>query len=230
MRIRMNKKGDVAVLELAAFGTLIIMVVGVLVGYIQKVDARQAVKMQAFRAALERANPLQGPMTESPGASVRYFAVENTEGIKVQNLGGDGIGRFADGQTQRPENSVASVSWAVRPAAAYEAGDPGGVFTPRDATYVNVNGEEEAVAQLDNEFTIDTNTASAYSGSSNRQENPGSLTTTNTAQKKSEVANSFPGWDGRTQNSYYDRDGRVRFNSNAPDAARTKEETIWTPT
>lgn len=74
--IRQGEKAQ-AVVELAVFGSIILMIFGVLLSYIQQFNSQQYISMEAFRRALERSCTYQGETSGGAGASVQYTLVEN---------------------------------------------------------------------------------------------------------------------------------------------------------
>lgn len=66
-----------AVAEMALFSSLIILVFGVLLSYLQRFNNQQYAQMETFRRALARACTYQGEDSEGAGASVQYTLIQN---------------------------------------------------------------------------------------------------------------------------------------------------------
>ena len=103
MRYR-NKKGQ-AIVELALFGSLILMGFGALLSYMQRSNEQQYVQMEAFRRALEKASTYRGEDSGGAGASVQYSLIETR---RLPMVGAD----FGKNSAQT-FGSSASIFWAV---------------------------------------------------------------------------------------------------------------------
>lgn len=99
-----NKKGQ-AVAEMAIFGTLILFVFGVLLSFVQQLNDRQYVQMEAFRRALEKANSYIGNADDGSGASVQYTLAQNRHQINL-------AGGYKQGSNITQTGS-ANVYWAI---------------------------------------------------------------------------------------------------------------------
>lgn len=129
--LRNNKKGQ-TVLELGIFGSIILLVFGVMLSYIQRENDQQYVQMEAFRRALQKANmgavgleqtfridsiedigQLIQDLFKNPfdmlfpgkGAAVQYTVVQNRRYVDTGN----------DFQKRSPQmlSASSSVYWAV---------------------------------------------------------------------------------------------------------------------
>ena len=114
-----TRNGQAAV-ELAVFGSLILLAFSVVLMYGQRLDTQQNVKMEAFRRALQKAYARNG--------SVSYTL--RTEGRSFNLFGG-----FGQGQPST-ESSTASVLW--------QKGMPGqqDSTTPESYAYYAINDQE----------------------------------------------------------------------------------------
>lgn len=103
-----NKKGQ-AVAEMAIFGTLILLVFGVLLSFMQQLNDRQYTQMEAFRRALERVNSYTSDAEDGSGASVQYTLAQNRHQINL-------AGGYKQGSNVTQTGS-ANVYWAIPKAA-----------------------------------------------------------------------------------------------------------------
>ena len=94
-------------MEMAVFGSLILLVFAVLVSYIQRYNDQQYVQMEAFRRALEKAETYSTGSGENnnPGASVQFTLMNNRRYA-------DPEGSYGKGSAQSVSAS-SSVYWAV---------------------------------------------------------------------------------------------------------------------
>lgn len=109
--MRLSNKGQ-AILELAVFGSLILLVLGVLLNYMQQLGDQQYVQMEAFRRGLAKAARFPGLLPSIPGfpqlgagASVDYTVIRNRRFAGVNN-------DFKKGEPATVSAS-SSVYWAV---------------------------------------------------------------------------------------------------------------------
>jgi len=77
-----NQKAQ-AVVELAIFGSLILLLFGVLLSFMQRENDQQYVQMETFRRALEKACTYQGETSEGAGASVQMSLMENRRHVDL---------------------------------------------------------------------------------------------------------------------------------------------------
>ncbi|MCX5711219.1 MAG: hypothetical protein NT060_04620 [Candidatus Omnitrophica bacterium] len=106
MTANKNTRGQ-ALLELAIFGSLILVIFGLLLSYLNRANDLQYLQMRTFREALQIAN--RGAVTTSPsvegGGSVQLTLVENRRNPDVTAY-------FRKGSPQAT-NANASVLWSV---------------------------------------------------------------------------------------------------------------------
>ena len=103
-----NKKGQ-AVAEMAIFGTLILLIFGVLLSFIQQLNDRQYTQMEAFRRALGKANSYTSGAEDGSGASVQYTLAQNRHQINLS-------GGYKQGSNVTQTGS-ANVYWAIPKSA-----------------------------------------------------------------------------------------------------------------
>ena len=97
-----QNKGQ-TVVEIALFATVIILVMGTLLSYIQSQNDRQYAQMEAFRRALYQACTFLPESGEGAGAGVQYTLLQNRRYV-------DATGRKSGSQLA---SGSASVYWAV---------------------------------------------------------------------------------------------------------------------
>lgn len=94
-----------AVVELAIFGSLILLVFGVLLSFMQRFNDQQYVQMEAFRRALEKGCTYLGETSEGAGASVQYTLLTDRRHVDLS-------GGFRKGSSATLSAS-SNVFWAV---------------------------------------------------------------------------------------------------------------------
>jgi len=109
-----DKKGQ-AVAEMAIFGTLILLIFGVLLSFLQQLNDRQYVQMEAFRRALEKANSYIGSADDGSGASVQYTLSQNRHQINL-------AGGYKQGNNVT-QTASANVYWAIPKSAKGSSAD-----------------------------------------------------------------------------------------------------------
>lgn len=85
MKAQNQKKGQ-AVVELAIFGSIILVAFGILLSYLQRMNDQQYVQMEAFRRGLAKACTYLGETSEGAGASVQYTLMQDRRYV---DLSGD---------------------------------------------------------------------------------------------------------------------------------------------
>lgn len=98
-----HKKGQ-AVVEMAIFGSLVLLVFATLISYLQRFNDQQYVQMEAFRRALEKGNDYKPP-TGGRGASVQLSLIQNRRHSDIS-------GGFRKGSAQTLSAS-SNVFWAT---------------------------------------------------------------------------------------------------------------------
>jgi len=210
-----------AVAEMMVFGAVLVLVTGVLFSYVQQVNDQQYVKQETFRRALNKANRRAGPYSEGPGASVQYYRLENRRHMDIDSQ--EHARGVTDGFT-----SDASVFWAVPTEPAYLRQD--GNFNPdavyaQNEHYTSANDQEQEVADIPQEFFINTYNEANYHELAMKNEVPGVIINEHYTVQGEGIENRFPGWAGRHQRAYLTPDGQVRY-SELADGDFTKDM-IW---
>lgn len=109
MRYCDNKKGQ-AIVELAIFGSIILLIFGTLLSYLQRMNDQQYVQMEAFRRSLEKACTYLGNTSEGAGASVQYTLLQDRRHVDLS-------GNFRKGSSSSV-SAFSNVLWAVPKAGA----------------------------------------------------------------------------------------------------------------
>lgn len=84
MKNHNNQKAQ-AIVELAIFGSLILLLFGVLLSFMERENDQQYVQMETFRRALEKACTYQGETSEGAGASVQMTVMENKRHVDLSS-------------------------------------------------------------------------------------------------------------------------------------------------
>ena len=173
IKMKNNKKAQAAV-ELAIFGSLILLAFSVVLMYGQRLDTQQHVKMEAFRRALQKAYERNG--------SVSYTLKK--EGRSFNLFGG-----FGQGQPST-ESATASVMWQKgmpgpqgnKEGESYayyrineqEIGDKGdGTGLPRyPRPQKDINGHDTTVWVTPSIWTEDNLRSEVYSSGVEKKESP----------------------------------------------------------
>lgn len=183
MKRNRNQRGQ-AVVELAIFGSIILLGFGILVSHLQRTNDQQYTQMEAFRRALEKACNYYGGA--GSGASVQMNLIRNR---RYAELGGD----YAKGAPQTVSGS-AQVIWSVPEGA--KPGDEAGEHEPANLVVYRINEDEmvksyrEYVPYDAREawyFTIEdttTQTDTQYTGTMEKEEDSSGITTKRTARLK----------------------------------------------
>jgi len=219
MLLHTNKRGQ-ALLELAILGSIILLIFGILLSYMQRQNDQQYLQMESFRRALEIGNT--GGATPADkiagGAAAQLTVLENRRHVDLGNY-------FMKGSPNSISAS-SNVFWAV-PSV--------GVSAPR-RVHVKVNddyspdlSEEEGVED------IDTASASSFSEIIGKQETPDSITNIKSSTLKDTITTTLLDKDGKTlweveQGVYRDSDGQYKYSKDKVGEEVTREQTWQTGT
>jgi hypothetical protein len=188
-----------AITEMAIFGSLMLMICAVLIGYIQRFNDQQYVQMEAFRRAQAKANTYQGPTSEGAGASVQYTLLQHRKQMDA------GLsGNFRKGNTQLFSGG-ASVYWAI-PKSGDQADslmvykvneDAENVTNYRDFVPVEHDSTDDTGADRPEYWSFDTGNMTSSSNADFQEtivksENAAGITNTKTSQSKESVAIRIP--------------------------------------
>lgn len=203
----LNKRAQ-AVAEMAIFGSVVLVLVGVVISYVQKLNDQQCLEMESFRRSLQRANTFQSEESESPGASVQMVQIENTRQADI-------MGEFAKGTTQTQDNQT-NVFWAVPTEGAYY--NSGEEALPKDLVLGRINEDEQEVDPFPLEFYVNSSSDIAFAEDAVKSENPGSIDNARFSDRQEILLTQIPGM-GVAQNSYRNPDKQYRYYSDAPGRA-----------
>ena len=209
--LSMNNRSGQAVVELAVFGSLIILVFASLVSYIQHYNDQQYVQMSAFRQALGKA--------ESPdtgGLSVQFTQIDNRKYSDPQ-------GNYGKGSTQSVSAS-SSVYWAV-PFVGESADTQVWYKVNDDAFTIDAN------TTVDN---ISTSTASSFNETLEKTETPSGIVNHDNSRLKETITTTALTENGTTafavtQGLYVGAGGQYGYSSAASGSAVEREKTWTTP-
>ncbi|MDD5408930.1 MAG: hypothetical protein PHC71_02435 [Candidatus Omnitrophica bacterium] len=192
-----NKKGQ-AVAEMAIFGTLILLVFGVLISFIQQLNDRQYVQMEAFRRALEKANSYIGNADDGAGASVQYTLVQNRHQVNLS--GGYGQG------SNVTQTGSANVYWAIPKSAkgssadsllVYRVNEDEGVFKYND--YIRGHeridpetGEERPTYWVLQTENMNTESDTLFNETNVKSEDTYAITNQKTSKLKDDIVTAVP--------------------------------------
>ncbi|MDD5560983.1 MAG: hypothetical protein PHT50_02490 [Candidatus Omnitrophica bacterium] len=192
-----NKKGQ-AVAEMAIFGTLILLVFGALLSFIQQLNDRQYVQMEAFRRALEKANSYTGYAEDGAGASVQYTLLQNRHQINL-------AGGYRQGSNVTQTGS-ASVYWAIPKSAkgssadsllVFRVNEDEGVFKYND--YIKGHeridpetGEERATYWVLQTENMNTESDTLFNETNVKSEDTYAITNKRTSRLKDDIVTAVP--------------------------------------
>ncbi|MFA4888093.1 MAG: hypothetical protein WC628_00760 [Candidatus Omnitrophota bacterium] len=239
-----SRKGQ-SIVELALFGSLLLMVFGALLTYIQRYNDQQYVQMEAFRRALEKANTYQGNDTEGAGASVQYTLTQNRRYIDLS-------GGYMKGASQGLSSS-ANVYWAVPKIGSASENiivmrvneDENTIDSKKYNDFINtaVNNTGAAAASLSFQTEVpSTSSVTEFSEVATKTEKGNLITNKKESTLSEDITTSVPfsvrykdsdeiAYNGTywntTQHLYYDtRDGQYKYSEKAPATGVTRSR-IW---
>ena len=201
MLFRGNKKGQ-AVLEMAVFGSLVLLIFGALLSYLQRMNEQQYMQMQAFRKTLKEANSYREGDDAGAGASAQVRDFEHRRLVDLSN-------NFRKGSPQ-VFSSSSSVFWAVP-----KVGKPAG-----NLMVLAVNDDEWRIdKEVSRELSIEeTNfdSQSSFKESDMKEETPQLIATTKSSTLTDTVSTEFidknKGAIWRVQQGVYrDASGQYRY-------------------
>ena len=180
-----NKKGQ-AVVEMALFGSLILLIFATLLSYMQRLNDQQYVQMEAFRRALEKGNTFQGETSEGAGASVQFSLIENRRHSDIS-------GGFRKGSAQTLSAS-SNVFWAVPKAGkptesliAYRVNEDEKVANFRE--FIPEEKSEEWSFRTED---LTFNSGLSFDEATTKAETPQEITNTATSQLQDTITTTIP--------------------------------------
>jgi len=204
MRFHHHQKAQ-AIVELGVFGSIILLIFGILLSYMQRLNDQQYTQMETFRTALQIAC-LGGFTPETGndyGASAQLTLLQNRRHVDISN-------NFRKGSPTSISAS-SSVFWAVP-----QVGDE-----PASRVYVKVNEDfsPDLFSKDEDAGVEDINTESETIFDENlvKQETPGTITNTRSSSLQDTVTTALLAKNGTTiwnvtQGAYY-ADGQYRYGS-----------------
>jgi len=192
-----NKKGQ-AVAEMAIFGTLILLIFGVLLSFIQQLNDRQYTQMEAFRRALAKANSYTSDAEDGSGASVQYTLVQNRHQINL-------AGGYKQGSNVTQTGS-ANVYWAIPKSAkgssaesllVFRINEDEGVvkyndFIPEAHRRVDEDGQERPTYWVLQTENMDTESDTLFSERNVKSEDTYAITNRRVSRLKDDIVTSVP--------------------------------------
>jgi len=168
--MRISGRSGQALLELAVFGSLIILIAGYLFSYFYRMNNQQYVQMESFRRALQIAN-YGGPTTSSHGGKVTQLTVmENRHEPDLSTY-------FRKGSSQST-SATSSVYWTVP-----EVGETSG-----SATYYKVNDDlSDDLSSGESVNDVRTSSVSFFNENTIKQETPQGITVTRSSDLKDTI-------------------------------------------
>jgi hypothetical protein len=210
---RLTDKRGQAIVEMAIFGSFILMFMGILLSNFQRFNDQQYVQMEAFRRTLEKACTYRGDDGKNSGASARLTYMNHRRFVNL-----------ADGYRKGSRSTLSatsSVFWAV----PYLGSKPDNIIQYR------INDEESDY--LPKGTKIDSAIVDSYTafGDTNRKdETTEAITTTRESDLTDTVVVSIDDEDGNMvwgveQGAYRDSNGQYRYHSDAVDTAISRSRT-----
>ncbi len=214
MILRKNKKAQ-ALLELAIFGSIILLIFGILLSYMQRLNDQQYVQMEAFRQALQIGNLGGTSLAEKTagGASAQLTVLQNRRHVDLGSY-------FMKGSPQSLSAS-SNVFWAV-PAVGSQAAQR--VYMKVNEDYSPDLSEGEA---LEN---IETGSETIFSENVLKQETPQGITNTKSSILKDTITTTLIDKDKNklwevTQGVYRDSDGQYKYSKDKLDTEVERSQT-----
>jgi len=253
--IYLNKKGQ-AVAEMAIFGTLILLVFGVLLSFMQQFNDRQYVQMEAFRRALEKANSYTGDAEDGAGASVQYTLVQNRHQINL-------AGGYRQGNNVTQTGS-ANVYWAIPKSEkgssadsllVFKVNEDEGVFKyndyiPEPHRRTDEDGNERPTYWVLQTENMNTESDTLFNETNVKNEDTYAITNQKTSRLKDDIVTAVPykivekkssdnDYEGPTieegilyevkQGVYFDSDGQYKYSQSNTGNEVVRGKTWVTP-
>ncbi|MFA4853984.1 MAG: hypothetical protein WC616_01355 [Candidatus Omnitrophota bacterium] len=249
-----NKKGQ-AVAEMAIFGTLILLIFGVLLSFMQQFNDRQYTQMEAFRRALEKANSYTSGAEDGSGASVQYTLVQNRHQINL-------AGGYKQGSNVTQTGS-ANVYWAIPKSAKGSSAesllvfrineDEGEIkyndYIPEAHRRIDEDGKERSTYWVLETQNMNTDSDTLFNETNVKSEDTYAITNRRVSRLKDDIVTAVPyrivekstsGSDYKKtieegtlyqvqQGVYRDSDGQYKYSQGTTGNEVTREKTWVTP-
>ncbi|MCX5709637.1 MAG: hypothetical protein NT088_02775 [Candidatus Omnitrophica bacterium] len=212
-----NIRGQ-ALLELAIFGSLILVIFGILLSYLSRANDLQYVQMRTFREALQIANYGGINTPSAGGGSVQLSLLENRRDADIS-------GYFRKGSSQTT-NANASVLWSVP-----EVGSAG-----ESANYYKVNDNYSPnLKDIGSVQNVTTSQDTQFKESTRKQEDAAGITNIRSSTLKDTITTTLVDKDNKplwtvTQGVYYDPNThQYRYSEAATGTEVERGRTWYTP-
>jgi len=243
MLSRINKKGQ-AVVEMAMFGSIVLLVFATLLSYLQRFNDQQYVQMEAFRRDLQKANDYVPATGRGRGASVQFSLIENRRHSDIS-----GEFRKGSGQTLSASSSVFwAVPWVGEKAGsliAYKVNEDEKVANYRD--FIPEDKDEEWSFRTED---LIFNSTLSFNETTTKTETPEAITNTAISQLQDTTTTTIPytirekdedynpdndpivtegTFFAPTQGVYRDTDGQYKYRQQDPGTVTVVERAkTWT--
>lgn len=189
-----HKKGQ-AVVEMAVFGSLVLLVFATLISYLQRFNDQQYVQMEAFRRALEKGCTYE-PVSGGVGASVQLSLIQNRRHS-------DSSGGFRKGSAQILSAS-SNVFWATprvgeqtESLIAYRVNEDEKVANYKDFVPEKHDGIEEEGEPEEEEWSFRTedlsfNSALSFEETTTKTETAQEITNAATSRLQDTITTTIP--------------------------------------
>ena len=214
--IKMNYSRGQAMVEFAILGSIVLVILGMLLSYLQRMDDQQYGQMESFRRALQKSNTYQGDESEGAGASVQLTMIEH----RRQAALGTGFGKGSLSST----NSSANVFWAIPKVGAQPENQV--IFRINDNEYKPEDDPKDFKGSDDIKSTV----TSDFDETSRKIETPAQISNTRKSNLTETIEMTLMDKDNKPielldekgepvtggvikQGAYRDSTGQYRFNS-----------------
>jgi len=213
MKVLNNKRGQ-ALLELAVFGALILILFGYLLSYMQRLNDQQYVQMDTFRNALQMANYGAG---DNKGSAIHFTKLENKRNVDLS-------GYYRKGAPQT-NSASASVYWGVPESGTQVS----------TQSYYKIN--EDLSPDLSEGESVDdvaSVSSTSFEESVIKQETPQSIKNIRVSSLRDTITTTLVDKNDNAlwtvkQNLYRDANGDYKYSKTASEAPVVRSRTWETP-
>jgi len=173
MRKPYVKNSGQAAVELAIFGSLILLVFSVLLMYGQRLDNQQQVKMEAFRRALQKAYERNGSVSYTLKKEGRTFNLFSGFGQGQSSTVGSTASILWQKGMPGPQDNENSEGYAYNVINDVEVGSADEKGLPRyPKKQVNITGKEVTVWATPSTYSEEQSRSEDYSSTVKKEESP----------------------------------------------------------
>jgi len=179
-----NRKGQ-SIIELTIFVSLILLIFGILLSYLQRMNDQQYAEMETFRRALQKACTYQGESSEGAGASVQYTMMQNRRHVDLTS----GFRKGSPTTTGYSSNvfwAIPKVGSQAESLIVYKINDDEKAWNYRD--FVPKDQDETRSFRID-DTNVETNTR--FSEEVQKRETPSLIATTKRSQLEDTITTSL---------------------------------------